>query len=155
MKRLSAHTNRNPLVNKPEIKTKTSNDFGFSIPSPTRVDNPVPFSLASDAESCGRISPVPPSYKSTPFASVLPIAQRSENSELTQSNLTLKVALPIKQVTSQPKERKNLDDAWKNIKMEQDEQYADNFRNDMLISRCWEIWRQGFEWIMVSILMVQ
>ena len=56
---------------------------------------------------------------------------------------------------SAPKERKNLDDAWKNIKMEQDEKYADDFRNDMLLTRCWEIWRQGFQWIMVSALMIQ
>lgn len=56
---------------------------------------------------------------------------------------------------SAPKERKNLDDAWKNIKMEQDEKYADDFRNDMLLTRFWEIWRQGFQWIMVSVLMMQ
>ena len=155
MKRLPAHANRNPLVNKLETKAKTSNDFDFLIPSPTRADKPVPSSITSDTDSRGRISPVPPSYKSTPFASVLPIVQRSENSELNQSNSTLKVVLPIKQAASQPKERKNLDDAWKNIKMEQDEQYADNFRNDMLLTRCWEIWRQGFQWIKVSVLMVQ
>jgi protein SFI1 len=95
---------------------------------------------------------VPPSYKSTPFASVLPIAQQIEKSESNQSNSTLQVVLPVKQVVSQPKERKNLDDAWKNIKMEQDEKYADNFRNDMLLTRCWDIWRQGFQWIVVSVL---
>ena len=154
MKRLSAHANRKPLVIKPETKAKTLKDIDFSIPSPTRVDKPVLFSLTSDTDS-GRISPVPPSYKSTPFASVLPKAQRIDKSELNQSNTALKVVLPIKQAASQPKERKNLDNAWKNIKMEQDEKYADNFRNDMLLTRCWEIWRQGFHWIVVSVLMVQ
>ena len=155
MKRLSAHANCNPLVNKPETKPKALKDFDFSIPSFIRADKLVPPSLTSETESHGRISPVPPSYKSTPFASVLPIAQRVEKSELNQPNSTLKAALPIKQAASQPKERKNLDDAWKNIKMEQDEEYADNFRNDMLLTRCWEIWRQGFHWIMVSVPMMQ
>jgi protein SFI1 len=155
LKQLSAHANCKTLVNKHENKTKTSKAFDFSIPSPKRADKPVQFSLTSDTDSHGRISPVPPSYKSTPFASVLPIARRIEKSESNQSNSTLKVVLPIKQAASQPKERTNLDDAWKNIKMEQDEKYADNFRNDMLLARCWEIWRQGFQWIMVSVLMVQ
>lgn len=155
MKQLSAHANRNPLANKPETKPRTSKAFDFPIPSPTRADKPVSFSPTSDTDSRGRISPVPPSYKSTPFASVLPISQRIEESEPNQSNSTLKVVLPIKQAAGQPKERKNLDDAWKNIKMEQDEKYADNFRNDMLLTRCWEIWRQGFQWIVVSVLMVQ
>jgi hypothetical protein len=129
--RLSARVNRNLLVNKPEIKAKALKDFDFSIPSPIRADKPMPLSLTSDIDSRGRISPVPPPYKSTPFA------------------------LPIAQAASQPKERKNLDDAWRNIKMEQDEKYADDFRNDMLLTRCWEIWRQGFQWIMVSVLMMR
>ena len=154
-KRFSAHANRNPLVIKPETKAKTLKDIDFSIPSPTRVNKSVPFSLTSDTDSRGRISPVPPSYKSTPFTSVLPKVQRIEKPDLSQSDPTLKVVLPIKQAASQPKERKNLDDAWKNIKMEQDEKYADNFRNDMLLTRCWEIWRQGFHWIMVSVPMMQ
>lgn len=153
MKRLS---NRKPLVNKPENKVKTSKDFDFSIPSATRADKPVPLSFTSDIDSRGRISPVPPSYKSTPFASVLPIVHQIEKSELNQPSSTHKAVLPpIKQAASQPRERKNLDDAWKNIKMEQDEKYADNFRNDMLLTRCWEIWRQGFQWIMVSVLMIR
>ena len=153
--RLSAHAKRDPLLNKPETKPKALKDFDFTIPSPTRADKPVPLSLTTETDSHGQISPVPPSYKSTPFASVLPFAQRIEKSEVNQSNSTHKSVLPIKQVASQPKERKNLDDAWKNIKMEQDEEYADNFRNDMLLTRCWEIWRQGFHWIMVSVMMVQ
>ena len=155
MKRLLAHANRSPLVNKPETKAKALKDFDFSIPSPIRADKLEPLSLTSDIDSRGQISPVPPSYKSTPFPSVLPITQRTEKLELNQPNSTLKTALPITQPASQHKERKNLDDAWKNIKMEQDEEYADNFRNDMVLTRCWEIWRQGFQWIMVSVLMMR
>ncbi|KDR81550.1 hypothetical protein GALMADRAFT_113988 [Galerina marginata CBS 339.88] len=41
----------------------------------------------------------------------------------------------------------DLDDAWKNIRLEQDEKFADKFREDMLIARCWEMWRQGFLWV--------
>jgi protein SFI1 len=154
VKRLSAHVNHNSLVNKSEAKAKALKDFDFSIPTPIRANRPVPPSLTADTDSRGRISPVPPSYKSTPFASVLPIAQRT-TSELNHPNSVHNVVLPIKQAASQPKERINLDDAWKNIKMEQDEKYADNFRNDMLLTRCWEIWRQGFQWIMVSVPMMR
>ena len=146
MKRLSARAhvaNRNPLAKHPETRTK------ISISSPTRVDNPTPFPLMSDIDSRSQISPVPPSYKSTPFS------QRIEKTELNRSDSPLNLVLPIKQAASQPKEKKNLDDAWKNIKMEQDEQYADIFRNDMLLTRCWQIWRQGFQWITVSILAMQ
>ena len=157
MKRRSVHVhvaNRNLLVKQLETRTRASKNCDIPIPSPTQADKPVPFSLTSDTDSRG-LSPMPPSYKSTPFGSVLPIAQGTVKTELNQSNLTLKVVPPIKQAAGQPKERKNLDDAWKNIKMEQDEQYADTFRNDMLLTRCWEIWRQGFQWITVSVLMMQ
>jgi protein SFI1 len=53
-----------------------------------------------------------------------------------------------------PKERSkpavDIDEAWKNIKMEQDEKYADEFRDNLLLNRCWDIWRQGYLWIIVS-----
>jgi protein SFI1 len=43
----------------------------------------------------------------------------------------------------------NEDDAWRKIKFQRDEQDADTFRQDRLMERCWEIWKQGFQWIIV------
>jgi len=44
----------------------------------------------------------------------------------------------------------DLDEAWKNIKMERDEKFADEYRDNLLLSRCWDIWKQGYIWVMVS-----
>ncbi|PBK78094.1 hypothetical protein ARMSODRAFT_991560 [Armillaria solidipes] len=42
------------------------------------------------------------------------------------------------------------DDVWKKIDMLRDEQEADAFRQLRLIERCWEVWKQGFQWIMTT-----
>ncbi|CAK5277723.1 unnamed protein product [Mycena citricolor] len=41
----------------------------------------------------------------------------------------------------------NEDDAWKKIKMIEDEKLADRVRNEKLVERCWDVWKQGFDWI--------
>jgi protein SFI1 len=43
----------------------------------------------------------------------------------------------------------NEQDAWSKIKMERDERDADIFWSDRLLERCWEVWKQGFQWIIV------
>lgn len=45
----------------------------------------------------------------------------------------------------------NEDDAWNKIKMARDEEEADRFRQERLVERCWDVWRQGFQWIIVSL----
>lgn len=42
------------------------------------------------------------------------------------------------------------DEAWKNIRMAQDEETADEYRKNRLVERCWEVWKQGAQWIIVS-----
>lgn len=42
------------------------------------------------------------------------------------------------------------DEAWKNIRMAQDEETADEYRTNRLVERCWEVWKQGAQWIIVS-----
>jgi protein SFI1 len=39
--------------------------------------------------------------------------------------------------------------AWNKIRLERDERDAENFRSDRLLERCWEVWKQGFQWIIV------
>jgi protein SFI1 len=43
----------------------------------------------------------------------------------------------------------NEDEAWNKIKMARDEKDADRFHEDRLLERCWEIWKEGFRWIIV------
>lgn len=88
------------------------------------------------------LSPVPPSYRSTHLE-----AAGSYHVQVSQP-LTNRLVAPV---NTDIKKAKDLDDAWKNIKMAQDEKFADKFREDMLIARCWEIWRQGFLWILVCL----
>ena len=85
-------------------------------------------------------SPFPPSYKSTHFDMTRPHRLPASSFSVKRS-----AANP----TNAEKRTKDLDDAWKNIKMEQDEKFADKFRDDILLARCWSIWRQGFLWIVV------
>ncbi|KAK0197165.1 hypothetical protein F5146DRAFT_1099463 [Armillaria mellea] len=42
------------------------------------------------------------------------------------------------------------DDVWKKIDMLRDEQEADTFRRLRLLERCWDVWKQGFQWIMTT-----
>ncbi|KAI0637076.1 hypothetical protein C8Q77DRAFT_1215897 [Trametes polyzona] len=42
------------------------------------------------------------------------------------------------------------DEAWKNIRMAQDEQTADEYRKNRLLERCWQVWKQGYEWIITT-----
>lgn len=46
----------------------------------------------------------------------------------------------------------NEDEAWKKIRMERDEEEADRFREDRLLERCWEVWMEGYRWIVVCTL---
>ena len=39
--------------------------------------------------------------------------------------------------------------------MEQDEKIADEFRDNLLLMRCWDIWRQGHIWIVVRNLIFE
>ena len=60
-----------------------------------------------------------------------------------------------KEVVSKARERKgsvlNEDDAWNKVRMAQDEKAADQFREERLLERCWEVWKQGYQWIVVSV----
>lgn len=49
----------------------------------------------------------------------------------------------------------NEDEAWQKIRRDQDEKEADRFREEKLIERCWDVWKQGFEWIRVCTLTLE
>ncbi|KAJ7774770.1 hypothetical protein B0H16DRAFT_1303578 [Mycena metata] len=99
-------------------------------------------------------STTPPSYRAAVREPVLakrqmisvagPAAKRPSSSSLATA----------RQLVAQARERKgsvvNEDDAWKKIKMLQDEKVADAFRQDRLVERCWEVWKEGFQWIITT-----
>jgi protein SFI1 len=44
----------------------------------------------------------------------------------------------------------NDEDAWAKIKQARDEEDADVFRREQLLTRCWAVWREGLVWVAVS-----
>ena len=119
-----------------------ANKIKHSSPSPNSEDDGV------------SSSPVPPSYKSTAFDLTPPVPTRHQIARRERPIPPSTHAAPhrpIPQILRDKTRVVDLDDAWKNVKMEQDEKFADKFREDMLLARCWEMWRQGFLWITVSL----
>ena len=113
-------------------------------------------SMAMSEEDGELSSPVPPSYKSTIVEPTVPVptATRLEGRRVPQSDSLFTGKKIVTVPKQRPKPAIDMDEAWKNIKMEQDEKFADEFRDNLLLSRCWKIWRQGYLWIVVSTLPV-
>ncbi|KAJ7097976.1 hypothetical protein B0H15DRAFT_823665 [Mycena belliarum] len=107
----------------------------------------------SDAtEHRGSPSTTPPSYRaavrdSAPFHEIA--AHTAGKRPISSASLAT-----ARQLVARARERKgsvvNEDDAWKKIKMLQDEKHADAFRQDRLLEQCWQVWKQGFRWIITT-----
>ncbi|KAI0361981.1 hypothetical protein OH77DRAFT_1388452 [Trametes cingulata] len=65
-------------------------------------------------------------------------------------------AVPPPAVSHAPAKRErrgsviDADEAWKNIQMKRDEETADEYRKMRLLERCWEVWKQGYQWIITT-----
>ena len=104
--------------------------------------------------------------KSVPFlTSTPPLSPRKFASRPTPASIRQQVSHPLP-VTSTPrrplddlrtpnKPATDDDDAWNKIRIAQDEKLADQFRNERLLQQCFDVWRQGFDWITVCSLLVQ
>ncbi|KAJ6630747.1 hypothetical protein B0H10DRAFT_1982710 [Mycena sp. CBHHK59/15] len=99
-------------------------------------------------------STTPPSYRAAlrePLPVKKQILNQTGRSVIRPTSTSLTTA---RQLVAQARERKgsviNEDDAWNKIKMLQDERHADRFRQDRLLERCWEVWKQGFQWIITT-----
>ncbi|KAJ7285890.1 hypothetical protein C8J57DRAFT_1446668 [Mycena rebaudengoi] len=111
----------------------------------------------SDAtEDAGAPSTTPPSYRAavreSPPAKNEIVGHRAQHPTVRPlSSVSLTKA---RQLVAQARERKgsvtNEDDAWNKIKMLQDEKRADMFRQDVLLERCWHVWKEGYEWIITT-----
>lgn len=109
------------------------------------------------SEDNGTPSTTPPSYKITE-KEVLPIS--SHRVGLVQSSQRIGInskgpvnASAARKVVAAARERKgsvvNENEAWKKIQMERDEKEAQLFFQDKLLERCWGMWKNGYEWVIV------
>lgn len=124
--------------------------------------------VSDDTEhpASGAPSTTPPSYRAatrgqsipTPMAKIVPPFPRQRSKTFSQrtekeSTLSASTRTRARQVVAQARERKgsviNDNEAWKNIRMAKDEEEADRFREDRLVERFWDVWKQGFDWIRV------
>ncbi|OCH95505.1 hypothetical protein OBBRIDRAFT_816423 [Obba rivulosa] len=118
---------------------------------------------ASAADTVPILSPTPPSYGAatrgtifppTPQTATRPRSKTTISSRQTSSSPpplhTNGVHVPLPQTRERRKSVLNEDDAWKKIQEEQDLLEADRFREERLLERCWEVWKQGYQWIVMT-----
>lgn len=112
-------------------------------------------------ETAPSVSTKPPSYKTTARDVKAPlVAPRAilaaQTHTRTRSYAPPITSLPPKAPRTPPPLHKrasaiNEDEAWNKVKMMQDEKEADRFREEKLVERCWDVWKQGYDWIVVSL----
>lgn len=120
-------------------------------------------------------SSIPPSYGAatreksaqarSSYAPLRALAQaHSRNSSTVESETPhththYSAAPAARAAVTQARERKgsviNEDEAWKKIQMARDEEAADMFREDRLVERCYDVWKQGYQWIIVCYSVLQ
>ncbi|KAI0046680.1 hypothetical protein FA95DRAFT_1542135 [Auriscalpium vulgare] len=145
-------TRRRPTS--PSQLTSTTNSLGLDIdgdagsyPTPKSASRPIParhpqtrrLEAAQSAPSLSSMSrPAPRNGVPAPQ----PIFPRTRRPSISSAS-------PPKTI-ARPPERKsvvNEDDAWNKIRMAQDEKDADRFRNERLLERCLDVWKQGIDWV--------
>ncbi|KAF8636478.1 hypothetical protein AX17_003293 [Amanita inopinata Kibby_2008] len=109
-------------------------------------------------EDYGAPSSKPPSYRSTakeaPVLQPHHIGQPQLNKQTAIRSKVPLDASAARRVIAEARGRKgsvvNENEAWKKIRMERDEKDAEQFYQDRLVERCWETWKNGHHWIIVT-----
>ena len=116
-------------------------------------------------DNAGIPSSTPPSYRAAlrdptvrrPYTIGSPFRPHSKIVERQLSSPSIPSSTVTPKSITRAKERRgsivNEDDAWNKIKMLRDEKDADRFREDRLLERCWEVWKQGLQWIIVRTIL--
>ncbi|KZT68998.1 hypothetical protein DAEQUDRAFT_765781 [Daedalea quercina L-15889] len=153
--------------------TSTTNSLGLhtgppTTRYPTATSHPphrhVPLSTDADSVITGESgippSTIPPSYgaavrSDTPMRPTAhPLSRLAAKGFLSRPASPSPILHTITQPTTAEAERRihaiNEDDAWKKIKEAQDYKEADRFREDKLVERCWDVWKQGYQWIITT-----
>lgn len=158
------HTAPAPTPGRPSVKfTTTDNTLGLDVGS-----NPgyPPSSTLAPSKSTGWrwLDRDPDIDKSVPFlTSTPPLSPHKPAARLTPASArqpllhhVLTNSAPYKSLTDlrTPKPRTaDEDDAWSKVRVEQDELSADQFRNTRLLQRCFDVWKQGYDWVIVRFLL--
>lgn len=111
-------------------------------------------------ETTTQVSSVPPSYGAAVRDDAPPSKDKGKEKEVAPPSFKRITAyqtsspMPPVQTLSKPtRERRGsaveTEDPFEKIKRERDEEVADRFRSDRLLERCYEVWKQGYEWIIV------
>ncbi|KAF9500919.1 hypothetical protein BDN71DRAFT_1439816 [Pleurotus eryngii] len=139
---------------------------------PLQINNPTAAKHAAPGRASRRYEEPSASRPSTPPSYYTPTSEKQVSySTRVPPHPTRKVvekALPIKLAVNDPHDRVaaarltvaqarqrrgsviNEKDAWKKIEMRRDEEEADRFYQERLKERCWDVWRQGFDWIITT-----
>ncbi|RDX56891.1 hypothetical protein OH76DRAFT_1370055 [Lentinus brumalis] len=122
------------------------------------------------AETTTQASSVPPSYGAAIREEPIPANEKGKGKErasdalsavrrLTAYEMPSPPAAPVKPPPRQPpiphqsgrsKDAVDVEDPFEKLKRERDEELADRFRNDRLVERCYDVWKQGYEWIVTT-----
>ena len=105
------------------------------------IDKSVPFLTSTPP-----LSPYKPAMRHTPASARQPVLQHVPTN-----------SAPYKSLTDlrTPKPRTADEDVvWSKVRVEQDERSADQFRNKRLLQRCFDVWKQGHDWVIVRFLLV-
>ena len=105
------------------------------------IDKSVPFLTSTPPLSPHKpiqaFRPTPASTRQQPVSRPTPIS-----SAITTRRSLAELRTPNRHAADE-------DDAWNKIRVSQDEQAAERFRNVRLLQRSFDVWRQGHEWIVV------
>ncbi|KAI0664914.1 Sfi1 spindle body protein-domain-containing protein [Cubamyces menziesii] len=127
-----------------------------------RTNNRWDAETTAATETTQASSTIPPSYgaavRDTGLSAkekVSALVQRAKDlrSPAAPSPVVSTAPRPTAQPPSQRERRGSVidaDEAWENIRMAQDEQTADEYYRSRLIERCWEVWKQGYQWIITT-----
>ena len=121
---------------------------------------------AETSETHTQVSSVPPSYGAAVRDEVpaIPYKDKGKGREMPlvrrfgagrDSSAPIHTQpLPNQSPPRQQRERRvsavNAEEAFRRVKEAQDEEIAARFYNDRLVERCYEVWKQGYEWIVVG-----
>jgi protein SFI1 len=100
------------------------------------IDKSVPFLTSTPP-----LSPHKPASRATPVSTRQPVIPRVPM-----------ISTPFKSLADLRTPNSREDDAWSKVRVEQDERSADQFRNTGLLQRCFDVWKQGYDWVIVSLL---
>jgi len=100
------------------------------------IDKSVPFLTSTPP-----LSPYKPAARPTPASARQPVLHHVPTNPVPFKSLT-DLRTPRPRATDE-------DDVWSKVRVEQDERSADQFRNMRLLQRCFDVWKQGYDWVIV------